>query len=189
MVKSSHLPSWSTKCPIALGTNKYLNDDRYSFLNTVLSANQGVPWFDGSRGLGAMVSVQNDWFYMSGGFQDAKAGQEKIDFDSFKDGKFVYLGELGITPAFGTKQKGEYKITVGYTDDLRGNSKKKRAYRLGFDHERSPGFFRYLRTVWCLPTILGPGGWRYKSNCWCRFSFHTAIWMGRRLVRNWIFLR
>jgi hypothetical protein len=106
------------------GTNKYLNDDRYSFMNSVLSTNQGVPWFDGTRGLGAMASVQNEWFYMSGGFQDAKADQEKIDFTSFGGGKFVYLGELGFTPTFGIKNKGKYKLTIGYVEKTGDNSRK-----------------------------------------------------------------
>lgn len=106
------------------GTNKYLNDDRYSFMNSVLSTDVGVPWYTGSRGLGAMTSIQNDWFYLSAGFQDAKADQEKIDFTSLADGKFVYLGELGFTPTFGIKNKGKYKLTIGYVEKTGDNRKK-----------------------------------------------------------------
>jgi hypothetical protein len=102
--------------PALWGTNKYLGDDRYSFMNTVLSTNQGVPWAGGSRGVGATATYQSDWISMSAGFQDAKGDQKNIDFSSFSDGKFMYLGEMSFDPHIYEQGAGSYKFTVGYND-------------------------------------------------------------------------
>lgn len=99
------------------GSNVYLGDDRATFMNTILGTNQGTPWSSGNRGLGAMVTLAKDKFYASLGFQDAKADQQSIDFDSFGDGKFAYLTEIGWTPNFDGKHAGNYKVTVGYVNE------------------------------------------------------------------------
>ena len=99
--------------PTLFGSNSYLGDDRATFMNTILSTNQGTPWAGGNRGLGAMVSLDRDEFYASLGFQDAKGDQKSLDF---ADGKFAYLGELGWTPTFDGEHQGNYKVTVGYVD-------------------------------------------------------------------------
>jgi hypothetical protein len=98
------------------GSNDYLGDDRATFMNTALGGNQGAPWASGNRGLGAMATLGGDSFYVSLGFQDAKGDQQRIDFNSFGDGQFMYLGELGVTPTFAGKHKGIYKIAAGYVD-------------------------------------------------------------------------
>jgi porin len=103
--------------PSLWGTNKYLGDDRATFMNTTLSNPQGTPWSSGNRGLGAMTSLGNDLGYVSFGFQDAKGDQSSIDFDSFGDGKFSYIGEIGWTPTLGNRLKGTYKVTAGYVDE------------------------------------------------------------------------
>ena len=99
------------------GGNDYLGDDRETFMNSVLGANKGAPWASGNRGLGAMITLGNDAFYASVGFQDAKGNQERIDFNSFGDGEFAYLGELGFTPGVAGKNAGVYKLNVGYVDE------------------------------------------------------------------------
>ena len=99
------------------GSNDYLGDDRAAFMNSALGTNQGGPWASGNRGLGAMAMLKNEILYASLGFQDAKGDQQQIDFDSFGDGKFMYLGELGFTPSFAAKHDGAYKLTVGYVDE------------------------------------------------------------------------
>jgi hypothetical protein len=97
------------------GTNKYHNDDRYVFLHTVLSGLQGANWAATGKGIGAMLDVRGDEFYSTVGFTDAKANQNYPDFQSFADGKYHYLGEIGWTPTFGCDSEGEYKITQSYT--------------------------------------------------------------------------
>ena len=97
------------------GTNKYHNDDRYVFLNTVLSGMQGANWAATGKGLGAMLDIRGDDFYTTVGFTDAKGNQNYPDFGSFFDGRYHYLGEIGWTPKVG-EHEGEYKLTMSYTD-------------------------------------------------------------------------
>lgn len=102
--------------PSLWGANSYLGDDRATFMNTALSNPQGTPWSGGNRGLGGMLSYGNDYGYVSAGFQDAKGQQSSIDFQSFGDGKYSYLGEVGWTPTFGDGLNGTYKVTAGFVD-------------------------------------------------------------------------
>jgi len=97
------------------GSNDYLGDDRSTFLNTVMSTNQGVPWSDRNRGVGAMATISGSSLYLSAGFQDAQADQTRIDVSSFTDAEYTYLVELGYTPSLGGS-KGVYKINYGLVD-------------------------------------------------------------------------
>jgi hypothetical protein len=97
------------------GTNKYHNDDRYVFLHSVLSGLQGINWAATGKGIGAMLDVRGDEFYTTVGFSDAKARQTYPDIQSFFDGRYHYLGEVGWTPTFGCDSEGEYKATLSYT--------------------------------------------------------------------------
>ena len=96
-------------------TVDYLSDDRSYFISTPLSSPQGVNWTGGNRGLGAAVSFDAGNWYMAAGFNDAKGSQKRPDFESFSDGKFNYVAEVGFTPTLGGRA-GEYKITPSYTD-------------------------------------------------------------------------
>ncbi len=96
-------------------TVDYLSDDRSYFISTPLSSPQGVNWTSGNRGLGAAVAYDAGNWYVSAGFNDAKGSQKRPDFDSFSDGKFNYLAELGLTTNIGGRT-GELKITPSYTD-------------------------------------------------------------------------
>ena len=100
--------------PALWGTNKYLGDDRITFMNSVLANPQGVNW--PSRGIGANVTLGNDSVYTAVGFQDATANQNGLDFTSFGDGRFFYLGEVGYTPKINDKYEGAYRATVSYID-------------------------------------------------------------------------
>ncbi len=97
------------------GTNKYHNDDRYVFLHSVLSGLQGINWAATGKGIGAMLDVRGERFYTTVGFSDAKARQTYPDIQSFFDGRYHYLGEVGWTPTFGCDSEGEYKITLSHT--------------------------------------------------------------------------
>jgi porin len=98
------------------GTNSYLGDDRATFMNTALSTNQGAAWSSGNRGLGAMATLDQGPFYLSAGFQDAKGNQKTVDVNSFSDGRYAYLGEIGFAPTWANGRTGKYKITVGHVD-------------------------------------------------------------------------
>jgi len=97
------------------GTNKYHNDDRYVFVNSVLSGLQGINWAATGKGLGAMLDFRNETYYATFGFSDAKGNQNYPDFNSFFDTRFSYLGEVGWTPK-NAENEGEYKCTLSFTD-------------------------------------------------------------------------
>jgi hypothetical protein len=96
-------------------TVDYLSDDRAYFMMTPLSSPQGVNWVDSNRGLGAAATFDAGSWYVSAGFADAKGSQKNPDFDSFSEGKFKYIAEVGFSTTFGGRP-GEYKITPSYTD-------------------------------------------------------------------------
>jgi carbohydrate-selective porin OprB len=96
-------------------TVDYLSDDRAFFMATPLSSPLGANWADSNRGLGAVAAFDAGSWYLSAGFSDAKGSQKQPDFDSFSDGKFKYIAEVGIETSLGGRP-GEYKITPSYTD-------------------------------------------------------------------------
>lgn len=104
---------WSTNL---WATNDFYGDDRATYMNSLLGGGAGVPWIGGNRGLGAMVSFERPGGYLSFGFQDSKADQQSIDFNSFSDGKFSYLSEIGLHNTSGGRRTGTYKLTLGYVD-------------------------------------------------------------------------
>lgn len=178
--------------PSLWGANDYLGDDRATFMNTVFGTNQGVPWANGSRGLGAMLTVGTENFYAAAGTQDTKGDQESIDANSFSDGKFMYLGELGVKLSFGKNDQGFYKVTAGYVDKTQsGNALDQKAgYGITVngrhDLEDDFGFFGIVRhsynrfvnntqtaaaigALWKKPLersddLLGLGGFYYKPH-------------------------
>jgi len=92
----------------------YLSDDRAFFMASPLSSPLGANWVDSNRGLGAVAAFDARNWYVSAGFSDAKGSQEHPDFDSFSDGDFKYVGEVGISTSAGGLP-GELKITPSYT--------------------------------------------------------------------------
>lgn len=102
--------------PALWGSSQHYGDDRETFLNSTVSSTQGLPWANASRGLGAMATYDVGEFYLSGGFQDAQANQQRIDFSSFSEARYVYLSEFGYTPNRGGAYASTYKITLGYVD-------------------------------------------------------------------------
>jgi hypothetical protein len=96
-------------------TLDYLSDDRAYFMATPLSSPQGGNWVDSNRGLGAVAAFDAGSWYVSAGFSDAKGSQKHPDPESFSDGKFKYIAEIGFYPTLWGRP-GEYKITPSYTD-------------------------------------------------------------------------
>lgn len=138
--------------PSLWATNKYLGDDRITFMNSVLSTSQGANW--PSRGVGATVTLGNDSVYASVGFQDATANQNGFDFTSFGDGRFFYLAEVGYTPKLSGIHEGAYRATVSYID--RTSNKNTESDRPGWsmilsaqqDFSEYFGVFAIYRQSW-----------------------------------------
>lgn len=99
-------------------TNPYIEDDRTSFMALPLAGPYGVNWMDYPVGLGVQYGVWwADKFEAYFGFQDANANGQYPDFNSFKNGNFVYFGEFGYYPNYGKgENEGKYSITVSLTD-------------------------------------------------------------------------
>ncbi len=129
------------------GNNRYAADDREGFMNSVLSSNVGLPWSDRPRGLGLMIKQALGFGYIAAGVQDAKAAQDRIDFNSFFDGRLLYALELGMTPALNTDREGRYTIAVGYMDTAPGNQQSSAGLALSARQELGPalGLFAQLR--------------------------------------------
>lgn len=105
---------WSTNL---WATNEFYGDDRATYMSTLMGGGAGVPWIGGNRGLGAMAAIERDWGYVAAGFQDSKADQQSIDFNSVGDGKFSYLAEGAVNTKLGGEHEGTYKLTVGWVDE------------------------------------------------------------------------
>lgn len=96
-------------------TLDYLSDDRAFFIAGPMSAPLGANWVNSNRGLGAVASFDAGSWYVSAGFADGKGSQKYPDFESFFEGDFKYLVEIGFKTTLGGRP-GEYKITPSYTD-------------------------------------------------------------------------
>ena len=109
LLRFGHLHASST-----WATLDYLSDDRSYFISEPLSSLSGINWVNSNRGLGAAAAYDVGSWYLSAGFADAKGSQKYPDFESFSDGKFKYIAELGFRTKPGGRA-GEYKITPSYT--------------------------------------------------------------------------
>ncbi|MBB3700547.1 carbohydrate porin [Flammeovirga yaeyamensis] len=94
-------------------TNKYMADDRDTFINGILNSPEGVQWTS-QKSLGFNFQYDFGKFYVMGGFQDQKSDPRYPNFNSFLDGDYVYLGEVGYTPNRGTNHEGFYSLTMNY---------------------------------------------------------------------------
>lgn len=138
--------------PSLWGNNKYLGDDRVTFMNSVLSTTQGVNW--PSRGIGATVTLNNDLFYASAGVQDATANQNGLDLSSLGDSGFFYLGEIGYTPKINNEHEGTYRLMVSYIDKTGDEAELENRKGWGMilslqqDFSEQLGFFGIYRQSW-----------------------------------------
>lgn len=92
------------------GNNKYINDDRDGFMNTISSSQQGVSWV-GDKALGVQTTFLFNDAYIAIGLQDANGANNYPNFESFANGNLNYLGEVGWTPSF-NKNSGKISITL-----------------------------------------------------------------------------
>lgn len=91
-------------------SNKYINDDRDGFMNSVSSSAVGAQWV-GNKSLGLTVSYLDKMYNVTFGMQAANAEQTHPDFNALSSGEFIYTGEIGITPKF-KNSSGEYVLNI-----------------------------------------------------------------------------
>jgi hypothetical protein len=98
--------------------NFVLSSDYYAanttgFMNRAISNDRAGRYFD-VLGLGVQARWQQERWYASVGFADAKA-EEEFDFDSLSDGKLIWTGEAGVATGLGT-QRSEVAIMLASFD-------------------------------------------------------------------------
>jgi len=119
------------------------------FLSDSLINNPTIPF--PSKGLGALASFKpRDWLYVQAGAATAKAVSSKTGLSEGFNST-LFLGEFGLTPAFG-KLQGNYRFifhlthqTLNYIDES-GTKKDTCGFALSFDQaltERITLFARY----------------------------------------------
>jgi hypothetical protein len=98
--------------------NFLLSSDYYAanttgFMNRAISNDRAGRYFD-ILGLGMQTRWQQDDWYVSVGFADAKA-EDEFDFDSLYDGKLVWTGEFGVATGWG-EHRSELAIMLASFD-------------------------------------------------------------------------
>lgn len=96
-----------------LALNKYMVDDRETYLNGLINAPTGVQWTS-HKSLGFQVQWDQPLWYGIVGFQDQNGDPRYPDFQSFTMGNYVYYTELGFTPWKGSTTNGKYSVTINY---------------------------------------------------------------------------
>jgi hypothetical protein len=116
--------------------NFVLSSDYYAanttgFMNRAMSNDRAGRYFD-ILGLGMQARWQQERWYASVGFADAKA-EDEFDFDSLSDGELVWTGEVGMATGWGD-QRSELAVMVAsfdQTDEFRDED----SVSLAFQHD------------------------------------------------------
>jgi hypothetical protein len=78
-------------------SSSYLADNSNGFQGKMLSSNPAASFWE-SFGIGSLVGYWvDDWFFQAG-FVDSKAGDNDLDFSSFKEGRYDYMAEATYSP-------------------------------------------------------------------------------------------
>jgi hypothetical protein len=116
--------------------NFVLSSDYYAanttgFMNRAISNDRAGRYFD-VLGLGMQARWQQERWYASVGFADAKA-EEEFDFDSLSDGKLVWTGEFGVATGWG-EQRSEVAIMLASFDQT-SEFEDEDSVSLAFQHD------------------------------------------------------
>jgi carbohydrate-selective porin OprB len=109
--------------PRAFYDTNRLRNQNVSFLNQVQAGNLaiGLP----GRGIGANLTYRptRAW-YVTGGVHDANGNSTTGDFRDIDELQFAYVTEIGLTPEVENLGRGNYRLTMWYSDAsmVRGTS-------------------------------------------------------------------
>ena len=96
----------------------YLDDDRQYFLARPLAAAGGAQWVGANDiGLGGQLVGWRNGFYATAAVLDGSADRKFPDFDSFGDGRFLYVGEAGYERDLGGPQEMSVRLTWTHLDE------------------------------------------------------------------------
>jgi porin len=113
-------------CPVSFDGSMFANDETSQFLNGALVNNPTIPFPDYGLAVVAHYSPDDFW-YLSGGVQDAQADGRETGFNTTFHGEdyFFYIVETGITPRLNSANgplQGAYRIGMWYDPQPKGNS-------------------------------------------------------------------
>lgn len=113
-------------CPVSFDGSMFANDETSQFLNGALVNNPTIPFPDYGLAVVAHYSPDDFW-YISGGVQDAQADGRETGFRTTFGGEdyFFYIVETGITPHFNSANgplQGAYRIGMWYDPQPKANS-------------------------------------------------------------------
>jgi len=113
-------------CPVSFDGSMFANDETSQFLNGALVNNPTIPFPDYGLAVVAHYSPDDFW-YVSGGVQDAQADGRETGFNTtFHDEDyFFYIVETGITPRLNSANgplQGAYRIGMWYDPQPKASS-------------------------------------------------------------------
>ena len=88
-----------------------------SFLNRAFSANPSVAFPAGHGPTAGATILPCDWFYVTGGAQNAYSRSNTIEVDSLDQGDFFWFTELGLTPNVPGIGNGRYRVLLWRMDE------------------------------------------------------------------------
>ena len=128
-------------------TNRLRNQNT-TFLNQVFSGNRavGLP----PRGLGVNVAYRPvETWYLTGGVNDANGSATAGNFGTLDEGQFAYIGEFGWTPTFSALGRGNYRLTLWYSDASRERGTGiGKGFALSFDQDLGAELIAFMRYAW-----------------------------------------
>jgi hypothetical protein len=127
-------------------TSDYYAANTTGFMNRAISNDRAGRYFD-IIGLGMQARWQQERWYASVGFADAKA-EDEFDFDSLSDGKLIWTGEFGVATGLG-EHRSEVAImlaTIDQTDKFQDEDSVSLAFQ--HDYADQAEYALYGRYTW-----------------------------------------
>jgi porin len=118
-------------CPVSFDGSLFANDETSQFLNGALVNNPTIPFPDYGLAVVAHYSPDDFW-YVSGGVQDAQADGRETGFNTtfHNEDYFFYIAETGITPHLKSANgplQGAYRIGMWYDPQPKASSDRDEA--------------------------------------------------------------
>lgn len=94
-----------------------LQSINFFFLNRAFSANAAVAFPNGHGPAAGATILPVDWFYVTGGAQNAYSQSNTMEVNSLDEGDFFWFTEFGITPNIPNIGNGRYRLLLWRMDE------------------------------------------------------------------------
>jgi len=94
-----------------------LQSINFFFLNRAFSANAAVAFPAGHGPTAGATILPTDWFYVTGGAQNAYSRSNTIEVDSLDEGDFFWFTEFGFTPTIPNLGNARYRMLLWRMDE------------------------------------------------------------------------